>query len=135
MDEMVRMKYDIYNITGGEITLVPEKLYRVCSQIREHNPKAKIYLYTNGYNLSELMEVHEFIDGINFGLHKDFAKMMNMIHYFYNDCTKLSIILSVNEDEYAKNKLVFDNPKYKNMKVKLWKLNECNRTKEDRFII
>jgi len=130
-DELVKTKYDVYNLTGGEIGLSERKTRSFVTQLKKFNPECKIYLYTNGTHSGIITDV----DGINVGYHEENKNTVIQKCILYKEMghkVRLHIEDKVfnDMDIYTKGALKY------NFDLKLWTRNECNiNDNDDWFII
>lgn len=128
MDEFLEMNYSVVNITGGEPMLCPGKLRKLINGIR----CADIYLYTNGYGKHcDKKWIAKRVQGINVGAHHDMDyALSSAVHWRqFND----NVILHI-EDDRVTSELI-EKCNLNKIKVKTWTRNNCNKAKEDRWII
>jgi pyruvate-formate lyase-activating enzyme len=128
-DEFIKMDFDIFNISGGEPMLNINKLLRLLTELNKK--ECKIYLYTNGLITDRINEIAPLIDGVNIGAHSNqhFAALgaEQWKKYIRN------VRYHVQENKLEND--VRERLNENNISIKEWKLNECNNTKEERFII
>lgn len=125
-DEFVGCNYDEVNISGGEPMIELDKLKRLLPKI-----KGKKYLYTNGHRYYRAFEVADQLDGVNIGYHTNFDKTLHAaLHWkkfvknvrFHAESGKLT----------KKQKKLLDKS---NIDVVEWIKDDCDKSKEDRWII
>ena len=119
--------YDTYKITGGEPLLDVDKLTWICKSIRYTYPKSMVYLYTNGTLLWQSNFNFNLVHGVNVGYHGDDS----VIHSTIDLSRDLPMTIHVQDihSKYVRN-IAGDK-----VPIREWRLNDCDRGNEDRFIL
>lgn len=133
-DEVIKMDYDVYCITGGEPLLEIQKATRLASRIKWRNAAARLYLYTAippefywKLSSAEKHDLFYLLDGVNYGVHNVFSNFYTVprdMRKFVNTRLHIQDINYKYINRYLK--IDFD--------WKLWKMNDCE-TDEDIYII
>lgn len=116
--------YDVICITGGEPLLNIEKVFDVLEAAIDK----KVYLYTNGYLLSEYLierlKVHG-LSGINIGIHDPKEIMKFFVKFDYHSFIRFHL-----QDIY-KARI------HRGMveRFKFWTMNDCEMPNEDLFVL
>ena len=93
--------YDVINLTGGEPMLYPYQTLSIIAELRNHNPRAKIYLYTAMWDAA-LLKILDDVDGITFTLHSTAKEDLNDLVYV---CGDLASAASKRRSERQSNRL------------------------------
>lgn len=131
-DEFVKLDYRDINISGGEPTLVATKLDRLIKQLRRKPTRSNIFLYTNGHEAANA--AYKFgsrIDGVNIGCHDNipYAVQAAVIWSTQNPNVRFYI------QEGRLTETVKRELQDHGISIKEWKMNDCDNTPEDRWII
>lgn len=135
MDEFVERakEYDVVNISGGEPLLSEDKLTRLVEDLYTHS-NAKIYLYTNGTVLPKSnSRIYRILNGVSIGVHNNFNKIRSNVILWRHEVVFGTIRLLIRDTEVTKE--IEDFCRQNDIVLVTWKLNDCNKTQEDRFII
>jgi len=132
MDQFIEISknYTDINISGGEPMLAPEKLRDLVEHIH-HKSDARIWLYTNGTICPNIGRIGDLpFDGVNIGIHDNFGVIKKNVES-WNGCANIKVHvqrghLTSEIDNFCM---------YHDIPIKLWELDNCNNTQEDRFII
>ena len=136
--DLVKMPYDVFNLTGGEIGLTTLKLVSAIYGIKLVNPKAEIYLYTNGklrpWDFGQ--PSRDAISGINVGFHPetDIDKIrVRLSDYIYYGLKPRVHIEDTRWESIDKEFKIF--LERNNIPVKLWTRGQCMNDNEDWWIV
>ena len=129
-DEIDWNKYKVFCITGGEPTIFPDRIQNICSRIP---PNRLIVLYTNGTLLNPFLAQSLALWGvraINIGLHypKTFTRLIEKALGAVKGLG-MSVRFHV-QDIHAG----FCS-QYPDLSFRLWKMDDCDRPNEDRYIL
>ena len=135
MEDLLQLNYRDWEITGGEITL-PEyfpKVVRLCYRLSLKPIKPNIYVYTNGYILTEeqlsiLCSVG--VGGINIGLHKRYGWVEWNRWYHYNKL--ITLWIQDTEEDLLSSSNYYFSPLFK---IRKWSLSECDNINTARFVL
>lgn len=130
LDEISWRRYKTFCISGGEPLLFPGRIADVCARIPEG---AFVVLYTNGTPLTRRMAQmlrRLKIDAINVGLHHP-ASFGALIHSITNATADLGMSVRFHLQDIYNSVPA----QYPGVEFRLWKMNECDRANEDRFLL
>jgi sulfatase maturation enzyme AslB (radical SAM superfamily) len=132
--QIVDKNYEVYNLTGGEVALCQDKLTDTINAIKSRTLLNKIYVYTTGWAISDLMKIWG-IDGFSIGIHFENPKMSIDACKVLNDydISNRALILDNWRDWNIKDSIKNEIENLKN-RVEL-QLNDCDNANEDRYII
>ena len=133
MDQFVKMDYDVVNISGGEPMKNVEKIDSLVYALDKADNNATLYLYTNGYESYEgdIHHIASLIDGVNIGCHGDFDKSFLAALTWAEFCG--NVRFHIQEGRIAEDEKI--SLLISGIELKEWKMNECENTPEDRWII
>ena len=130
MDDILKTKYDSFVITGGEPTLDLELLFMVINDIHRSQPKAKIYLHTNGVLLTEqfVVDNSHILDGINISIHgePDYDKYLKINNILPVRLHVWQELVTCKLSEFCEDH---------NIELKEWTMDDCETIPEDRYIL
>ncbi|HLD91225.1 MAG TPA: radical SAM protein [Patescibacteria group bacterium] len=136
LDEILVQNYENISITGGEIGICPEKLNNYLEILGK--TKSKLWLYTNGRLMPQMLIRPERINGINISCHNSISHSLLCVNQWekYKD---INIRLHIQDEKYddyliSMQKLIeLYIPK---QNIKLWTLDKCfDNIEEDWYYI
>ena len=131
LDKINWSQYNVFCVSGGEPLLAIGRIKEVCDRI----PKGKlVILYTNGILLTSALAVlceSIGIAGMNIGLH--YPATYDRLIKSVTEATKNTTmkIRFHAQDIYEKELTT----KYPNVSFRFWKMDDCDRVNEDRFVL
>jgi organic radical activating enzyme len=135
MDELVKSEYTDISITGGEPTLVSNKLEKLVHKLYEYNPNRKIYLYTNGNMSWHLTGFQSKISGVTIGCHE--GQNLGVAIYAYKMYKTLGFtdVRFYIEEKHFEKLSPADKRIINTFNFYTWKVNDCEKSKDEDWII
>lgn len=132
LEQFVNMDYDVVNITGGEPMLSPRKVNYLVNKLSLKHKKPLIYLYTTGLVWDDNINYWiKNLDGVNIGCHDNFRFAYEGAKEWKRYVKNIRFHIEENKITKIQKELLEKN----GLDLVEWKMNECNNTKEDRWII
>lgn len=133
LEEILKTDYHTFLITGGEPlenNYTEEQTEKAVIKIKEKQPSAKIYLYTNGVGIysGNIHKLPKLFDGINISLHQEinYGKLLWIKRY-------IPIRLHRQEGRVSQELISFCLKE--KIPLKIFEIDKCSVENEDRFLL
>jgi molybdenum cofactor biosynthesis enzyme MoaA len=132
--------YENVNISGGEPMMDQWKTLKVLKGLKK-NGNVKVFLYTNGLRVPtyDVYSAFAELDGVNIGVHGDFEDLRSSIITWKAILgmrhEKPETMVRVHIQDVKVTPQAEEFCRLHGVTIVAWKMNDCNKTPEDRYIV